>query len=118
MFGFNVGLEVKFAVLMISTLCLAACGMRHTQHADGSKSYEVFTGLNSNTACENELGQVVHEATFGLWASASEAGLGFQSKRLACLKQECQMVIWLEDPNQIASVEALIGDLSSVCVIE
>lgn len=104
-------------IAFITILALSACGVQRTTLEDGSVTSRSFIGASEVLACNSKDAVSFEQTAIGAWIGRDSSGLGYRSQRFACPNPKCQLVVWAETPEDLATLRKLVGDMENICVI-
>ena len=94
---------------------LGACTIHETYEDGVITGRSMGLGLSRGPACEGTP-RKIRSTTIGMHVAPDEGALGYVTRDVFCLPQECRAVFLVEDAAQVGRIRALAGDLAAVCV--
>ena len=103
---------------MLATAALCnACTWAEIRSGDGQVHIERHFGVVSLELPPDSRSRVVHLTGVGLISTGFEATLGYADLTLVALGNDCRLVVWFDNEEQIDDLRALLGEISDVCVV-
>ncbi|WP_089725461.1 hypothetical protein [Candidatus Thiosymbion oneisti] len=60
---------------------------------------------------------VAEISSLGYLATPIGQSFGYTKQFAAFLPENCKVILWVEDPEQVSAIKTLLGDIESVCPI-
>lgn len=108
---------LAWLVLAAAGLC-NACTRVEIQSGDGQIHVERHFGVVSLQLPPDTRSRVVHLTSVGLVRTGFEATVGYADLTLVALGNDCRLVVWLDNEEQIDELRRLAGKISDACVMQ
>jgi hypothetical protein len=102
---------------IIMSVLLNACTVIEISSTNDSTVIERSFGFASIKLGAEDKATLARATSFGAMSSPNGFQLGYTAQSFAMMPYECQMVLWVEHPEQVNTVRELVGDIENVCVI-
>ena len=97
---------------------IVGCTQIEIHTPDAEPQVEQRFGFVNINLMEARQSYVLHASGFGFARLPTATALGFHVQDLVVLGDDCRVVIWPDNPEQIDLIAKLIGDLGKVCVVD
>lgn len=108
---------LDWLVLAGAVLC-NACTWVEIHSGDGQVHVERHFGVVSLELAPDTRSRVVRLTSVGLVSTGFEATVGYADLTLVALGNDCRLVVWLYNEEQIDELRRLAGEISDACVME
>ena len=102
---------------IISILILGGCSTIKITDCHGAISYERefgFVSLNAHSSVEAIVADV---SSFGYMDTPMGISIGYSKQSIAFLPENCKIVLWVKNHEQLLELQELVGDIESVCPV-
>lgn len=103
--------------VLAAALC-HACAWVQIRSDDGQVHVERYFGVVSLQLSPATRSHVVHLKGVGLISTGFEATVGYVDLTMAALGNDCRLVVWLDDKDQIDELRRVAQELRDACVVD
>lgn len=110
--------QSKLLILGFVGAALSACTTVTVEERGGTTRVSRHAGFLSVEVAPSSQGMAVSATGLGLVRTPAGVVLGYNNMRLLALGEDCRLVLWVENKEQLRLLEELLGDLENICVAE